>query len=98
MAEPGLPARGGPVLEPEVLDSLEEASRPGFGAGPRARGVIFASPRGCGCLAVPFAVVAGVVLSSLLALLWVARALRVVGSVGSRIAEALGAGRRRPGG
>ena len=89
------PAAAGPAIEPEVLESLDEAERTRFGHGPRTRHIVFTSHPGCGCLAAPFAVVAGVVVSSFLALLWVARALRVIGALGSRISGAFG-GRRGP--
>jgi len=64
-----------PVIEPEVLESLEAAERSsGAGAqgqpGPGQPLGCTIGP-GCGCVGLPLAVVAGVVVSSLMALLWV---------------------------
>jgi hypothetical protein len=61
--------RGGPVFEPEVLDSLDDAERTRFAHTVRPVGCTLGP--GCGCLALPLAVVAGVVVSSAVALLWV---------------------------
>ena len=68
-------ATSGPVLEPEVLDSLDDvgAARgagPAGGQGP-LRPVGCTLGPGCGCVALPLLVVAGVVVSSVVALLWV---------------------------
>ena len=70
-------ATSGEVLEPEVLDSLEDvhglgSSGPGF-AGPHGqiRPLGCAVGPGCGCIALPLLVLAGVAVSALLALIWV---------------------------
>lgn len=63
------------VLEPEVLESLDDVGQPGF-QGPRGARMpdlplgCTLGP-GCGCIALPFMVLAGVVVSSAIALLWV---------------------------
>jgi hypothetical protein len=66
---------GGEVIEPEVLESLEDVDRPGFpgtpGAGPQFRPLGCTVGPGCGCLGLPLMVAAGVVVSSVIALLWV---------------------------
>ena len=68
-------AAGGPVLEPEVLASLEDVDGPGArGArGPQmhVRPVGCTLGPGCGCVGLPLMVLAGVVVSSFIALLWV---------------------------
>jgi hypothetical protein len=80
-------ATSGEVLEPEVLESLDAVDRPGswgpHGA-PGARGP--QGPRGaqmhvrpvgctlgpgCGCIGLPLLALAGVLVSSVIALLWV---------------------------
>jgi hypothetical protein len=70
-----------PVVEPEVLESLDEADRTRFAADPRAREVGCSLGPGCGCLGLPLAVLAGVVVSSLVALLWVLSLGRVPASL-----------------
>ena len=63
------------VLEPEVLESLDAVGRPGFpGAGGaqtnvRPQGCTLGP--GCGCIALPLMALAGVFVSSVIALLWV---------------------------
>jgi hypothetical protein len=74
-------ARPEPVLEPEVLESLDEAERTRLGHGPQARHVGCSLGPGCGCLGLPFAVLAGVAISSLVALLWVLSLGRVPASL-----------------
>ena len=60
------------VLEPEVLESLDEVGRPGApGAHGPVRPVGCTVGPGCGCVGVPLLAVAGVVVSSVIALLWV---------------------------
>lgn len=65
----------GEVLEPEVLDSLEDVGGPGSPGtrGPQGhlRPVGCTLGPGCGCVGLPLAVLAGVVVSSVIALLWV---------------------------
>ena len=65
----------GEVLEPEVLESLDDVDQPGF-PGPRdpqlqVRPLGCALGPGCGCIGLPLLVLAGVVVSSVIALLWV---------------------------
>jgi hypothetical protein len=67
------------VIEPEVLESLEAAQ--GFGAAPPAKPLGCALGPGCGCIGLPLAVLAGVVVSSLMALLWVLSLGRVPASI-----------------
>jgi hypothetical protein len=63
------------VLEPEVLESLDDVEQPGS-AGSRGR-QINVRPLGCtlgpgcGCIGLPLLVLAGVFISSVIALLWV---------------------------
>ena len=65
----------GEVLEPEVLESLDDVDRPGFrgtgGANAQVRPLGCALGPGCGCIGLPLMVLAGVVVSSVIALLWV---------------------------
>ena len=69
-------AATGRVLEPEVLESLDDVGRPGS-RGPRGPRRCTSVPLGCtlgpgcGCIGLPLAVLAGVVVSSVIALLWV---------------------------
>ena len=65
----------GEVLEPEVLESLDDVDRPGF-QGPRdpqmnVRPLGCTLGPGCGCIGLPLLALAGVVVSSVVALLWV---------------------------
>jgi len=65
----------GEVLEPELLESLDDVDGPGF-RGPRDPQLQFrplgcALGPGCGCIALPLLALAGVVVSSVIALLWV---------------------------
>jgi hypothetical protein len=96
-----LPVKGGePVVEPEVLPSLEEAERtsgggPGGAHGPFGRGGPFDAngPHGpvrplgctvgpgCGCLGLPLALLAGAVISALMAVLWLLSLGRVPVSI-----------------
>jgi hypothetical protein len=71
----------GPVIEPEVLGSLDEAERTRFAQGPQARQVGCSLGPGCGCVGLPLALLAGVVVSSLVALLWVLSLGRVPASL-----------------
>jgi len=68
-------ATGVEVLEPEVLASLDDVAQPGFrgprGAQPHVRPVGCALGPGCGCIGLPLMVLGGVVVSSVIALLWV---------------------------
>jgi hypothetical protein len=81
-APPGNPiATSGPVIEPEVLESLDEAERTRFAQGPQARQVGCSIGPGCGCVGLPLAVLAGVVVSSLVELLWVLSLGRVPASL-----------------
>jgi hypothetical protein len=68
-------ATNGEVLEPEVLESLDDVDQPGF-RGARnpqinVRPMGCALGPGCGCIGLPLMVLAGVVVSSVIALLWV---------------------------
>ncbi len=90
--EEGLVAGGGAPVEAEVLESLDEAERTRFGPAPQARHVGCTLGPGCGCIGLPLAVLAGVVVSSLVALLWVLSLGRVPVSL-VRLAQRL---RRRP--
>ena len=73
------------VLEPEVLESLDEVDRPGSRdpRGPQVniRPVGCTLGPGCGCIGLPLAVLAGVVVSSVVALLWVLSLGRLPGSL-----------------
>lgn len=69
------------VLEPEVLESLDAVDRPGAwgpygahgpgGAQAHVRPLGCTLGPGCGCIALPLMALAGVVVSSVIALLWV---------------------------
>jgi len=65
----------GDVLEPEVLESLDEVDRHGSrgpgGPQPTIRPLGCTLGPGCGCIGLPLMVLAGVVISSVIALLWV---------------------------
>jgi hypothetical protein len=68
-------ATNGEVLEPEVLESLDDVDQPGF-RGTRnpqinVQPVGCALGPGCGCIGLPLLALAGVVVSSVIALLWV---------------------------
>jgi hypothetical protein len=96
--------RDEPVIEPEVLESLEEAerssgSRPGGAHAPFGQGGPFgphgtvrpmgcAVGPGCGCIGLPLALLAGAVVSALMALLWLLSLGRVPVSV-VRLAQQL---------
>lgn len=90
------PSRDGEVLEPELLDSIDDhragAPPPQF----RQTGCAV-GPGGCGCLGVPLAVVAGVLLASVAALAWVLRVGQTFGAVGAQIGRLFGGGRGRGG-
>ena len=63
------------VLEPEVLESLDDVDQPGS-RGPQdpqmpVRPMGCTLGPGCGCIGLPLMVLAGVVVSSVIALLWV---------------------------
>ena len=65
----------GEVLEPEVLESLDDVEQPGF-RGTRnpqidVRPLGCTLGPGCGCIGLPLLALAGVVVSSVIALLWV---------------------------
>ena len=72
----------GEVLEPEVLESLDDVDRP---VSPGARGQIrpvgCTLGPGCGCIGLPLLVLAGVVVSSAIALLWVLSLGRLPSSI-----------------
>ena len=86
-----------PVVEPEVLESLEEAerssgSRPGGAHAPFGQGGPFgphgavrpmgcAVGPGCGCIGLPLALLAGAVVSAFMALLWLLSLGRVPVSI-----------------
>ena len=72
-------ATSGPVLEPEVLESLDEAESTRFT--PPAQPLGCTLGPGCGCVGLPLAVLAGVVISSAIALLWVLSLGRVPASL-----------------
>jgi hypothetical protein len=87
-----VPVKGGePVIEPEVLESLEEAerssgSRPGGAQGPfgpqgTVRPVGCTLGPGCGCIGLPLALAAGAVVSVFMALLWLLSLGRVPVSI-----------------
>jgi len=65
----------GEVLEPEVLESLDDVDRPGFrasgGAQMNVRPLGCTLGPGCGCIGLPLMLLAGIVVSSVIALLWV---------------------------
>ena len=68
-------ATSGTVLEPEVLESLDDVDQPGFPGSRKPQ--LHVLPMGCtlgpgcGCIGLPLLALAGVVVSSLIALLWV---------------------------
>ncbi|HEY6000793.1 MAG TPA: hypothetical protein VI078_16015 [bacterium] len=84
----------GEVVEPEVLGSLDEAERTRFppppGATARPLGCTLGP--GCGCVGLPLALIAGAVLTALMALLWLLSLGRVPISI-ARMAQQM---RRRP--
>lgn len=84
-------AASGPVVEPEVLESLDDAERTRFGQPPRQVGCTLGP--GCGCIGLPLAVLAGVLVSALMALLWVVS----LGRVPFSLARLAGQMRRRSG-
>ena len=90
----GLVATGGPAVEPEVLESLDEAERTRFGAAPRARQMGCTVGPGCGCLSLPVMAVAGALLLVVTLPLWLLSLGRVPVSLGFLGREAW---RRRPG-
>lgn len=65
----------GEVLEPEVLESLDDVDQPGsrgpLGQQMHVRPMGCAAGPGCGCIGLPLLVLAGIVVSSVVALLWV---------------------------
>ena len=68
-------ATTGEVLEPELLESLDDLDGSEF-RGPRDTQIPFRPMGctlgpGCGCIALPLLALAGVVVSSVIALLWV---------------------------
>lgn len=67
------------VVEPEVLSSLDEAERTRHVPAAGRAGCTLGP--GCGCLGLPLAAVVGLVVSSLLALLWVLSLGRVPASL-----------------
>lgn len=75
------------VVEPEVLESLDEAERTRFAANPPAQPLGCTLGPGCGCAGLPVAVLAGVVVSSLMALLWVLSLGRVPFSVARMVRQ-----------
>jgi hypothetical protein len=68
-------ARNVEVVEPEVLESLDDVGRQGFPGqrGPRGQMQPLGCTLGpgCGCIGLPLLALAGVVVSSVIALLWV---------------------------
>jgi hypothetical protein len=78
-------AADGHVLEPEVLESLEDIGGPGSpgpgGARVHVRPMGCALGPGCGCLGLPLLAIAGVLVSALIALLWVLSLGRVPASL-----------------
>lgn len=88
-------ASGDAVVEPEVLDSLEDAERTRFAAPPGMRQLGCSPGPGCGCLGLPLAVLGGVVVSSLMALLWVLSLGRVPSSLARLVRQARRGGRSR---
>lgn len=81
-------AAGEPVVEPEVLESLDEAERTRFAASPEPRPLGCTLGPGCGCVGLPLAVLAGVVVSSLMALLWALSLGRVPFSLARMVKQA----------
>ncbi len=75
MGDDGRVVTTGEVLEPEVLESLEEVDTAGFGGSrnqqPHVRPLGCAVGPGCGCIGLPLLVLAGVFVSAAIALLWV---------------------------
>ena len=72
-------------LEPEVLESLDDVGQSGF-RGPRdpqlqVRPLGCTLGPGCGCIGLPLMVLAGVVVSSVIALLWVLSLGRLPASI-----------------
>lgn len=81
-----LEAAGVPVVEPEVLDSLDDADRTRYAPPPRQLGCTLGP--GCGCLGLPLAAAAGILLSPLLALLWILSLGRVPFSLAKLMQQA----------
>jgi hypothetical protein len=77
------------VFEPEVLESIDELERPGS---PGTHGTIrplgCTLGPGCGCIGLPLLVLAGVVVSSVIALLWVLNLGRLPASLAGLAARA----------
>ena len=73
------------VLEPEVLGSLDEVDRPGFrgnpGSQPPVRPLGCTLGPGCGCIGLPLMALAGVLVSAVVALLWVLSLGRLSGTL-----------------
>ena len=84
------------VIEPEIVDGFDPGApgRPGSG-GPMQVGCTLGP--GCGCLALPLAVVGAVLASSVLAVAWVLRIGETIGSLGRLLSRALRGG-GKPGG
>ena len=79
----------GEVLEPEVLESLDDVDRPGSpGPHGQVRPLGCSVGPGCGCIGLPLMVLAGVVVSSVIALLWVLNLGRLPASLAQLAARA----------
>ena len=78
-------ATSGEVLEPEVLESLDDVGRqgsPGFqGPHGQIRPLGCTLGPGCGCIGLPLMALAGVVVSAVIALLWVLSLGRLSGTL-----------------
>lgn len=82
--------RRGEVVVPEVLPSLEDAGPGGVRPRPEFRRVDVALGPGCGCLAIPAAVLGAVIASCVIALAWVLRIVETVRALAAAARRALG--------
>jgi hypothetical protein len=85
------------VIEPEIVGGFDPGAAGRARPGAPAQIGCTLGP-GCGCLALPLAVVGAVLASSVLAAAWVLRIGETLGALGQVLARALRGGGGRPGG